>query len=295
MIKDLITDLAYDKISLAQGLTRAKLIQAKLKSDYFKNWLTNELNGYSDKDVVPSYRIFNVQIIGDFADDFGRQWKNTPLMLQDLGKSMGIDFYEHRELGSIQSIESSVGQCKPGETLMLPLSQNMVRCLGDIYKNNDPHTHLMSAGRIIFPSQYQVILDQTKQGLLDVLLELDDKFPDLQNDYTPTEENKTSVSNIITNNIYGNNNPMNIASGKNVTQSGNSITINNSGEARLKELGVQDEQIEELRTLLEQYANNKETLKSKTLKWLGRVSASIGARGLYDNIPALTEFVQNLI
>ena len=111
MITELITELAYDKITLAQGLTRAKLIQSKLKSDLFKSWLGNELNGYTDSKDIPDYRILNVKIVGDFVDDFGRQLKNAPLMLQELNESIGIDLYEHRETGSIKSIEDAVNQC----------------------------------------------------------------------------------------------------------------------------------------------------------------------------------------
>jgi hypothetical protein len=295
MIKELITELAYDKITLAQALTRAKLIQAKLKSDVFKSWLANELNGYPDPQKVPEYRIMNIKIVGDFVDDFGRQWKNAPLMLQELSKSIGIDLYEHRETGSIKSIEDAVIQSKPGSSLMLPLNQKLVQDLSGMYRKNDPHTHLLKAGRIIYPSQYSVILDQTKQKLLDILLELENEFPDLSNDYSMTEENKKTVKNIVTNNIYGGNNPMNIAAGEAVTQSGNTINLNVQDEKELASLGVEQDQIEELKTIISESAGNKETLKAKTMKWLGSVSASVGARGLYDNIPAITEFVQNLI
>ena len=49
MIKDLIKDIAYDKISVTQALTRAKLIAYKIRNDTFKNWISNELNGYEAK------------------------------------------------------------------------------------------------------------------------------------------------------------------------------------------------------------------------------------------------------
>jgi len=51
MIKELITDLAFDKITLSQALTRAKLIARQIKNDSFKNWLNKELNGYEYNDA----------------------------------------------------------------------------------------------------------------------------------------------------------------------------------------------------------------------------------------------------
>jgi len=294
MIKDLITDLAYEKISLAQGLTRAKLIQSKLKSDIFKSWLINELNGYDNDQEIPEYRILNVKIVGDFVGYFDKQWRNVPLMLQELGKSLGINVYEYKESSSIKLIEDTVKQSKPGSSLRLPLDQNLVQSLSSMYRENDPHKLLISVDRIIYPSQYSMILDQTKQKFLDLLLDLEEKFPDLNDGFKMTEETRNKVQNIITNNIYGSNNPMNVAVGDKVTQTENSIKITSSDAEKLSSLGVNDDQIQELKTIIKESSHDKQALKSRAMKWLGTVSASVGARGLYDNIPSITEFVQNL-
>ncbi len=40
---------------------------------------------------------------------------------------------------------------------------------------------------------------------------------------------------------------------------------------------------------------NKTSLGSKMTGWLGKVSASVAGKGLYENIPEITEFVQNLM
>src|SRR3982751_6287635 len=106
MIKSLIKELAHDQITLSQALTRSKLIQSKLKVDAFKSWLANEMSGYSNDKEVPSYRILDTKILGNFADDFGRQWTNVPLMLQELGASIGMNLYSYTETGSINSIET---------------------------------------------------------------------------------------------------------------------------------------------------------------------------------------------
>lgn len=293
MIKELIAELAYDKISLAQALTRAKLIQSKLKSDSFKGWLSNELNGYDDHLNIPEYRILNIELIGNFAGNGGLM-ENVPLVLQQLDKHIDFDFYEYRETGSISYIEASVAQSKPTVRLFLPLNSNVVHQLDEMYRRKNPAFRLISAGRIVYPGQYKEILDQTKQKFLDVLLELESEFPNLANDYTITEEKKKIIKSIITNNIYGGNNPMNIAVGETVSQSGNTVNITLQDEQTLASLGVEKKQIEELKAIVEETAGDKEGLKSKILKWLAKVSASVVSRGLYDKIPAIIDFVDNL-
>lgn len=72
MIKELIKDLVYENIDLSQGLTRAKLIAYKLNNTQFKDWLTTELNGYSDqKDDLPKYRKIPCQLFAELFVPFG--------------------------------------------------------------------------------------------------------------------------------------------------------------------------------------------------------------------------------
>lgn len=47
MIKKLIKDLAFDNITLSQGLTRAKHIENQVKNKTFKNWLKKEPSPWS--------------------------------------------------------------------------------------------------------------------------------------------------------------------------------------------------------------------------------------------------------
>ena len=54
--------------------------------------------------------------------------------------------------------------------------------------------------------------------LPDTLFKLDNQFPNLTNEFDNTKANMEKVQNIITNNIYGNNNPLNIAAGQHVEQ-----------------------------------------------------------------------------
>ena len=70
-------------------------------------------------------------------------------------------------------------------------------------------------------------------------------------------------------------------------------TFGKAEEDELKSYGVSDEQVDNLNEIVSS-SNDKPTLTAKAMKWLGSVSASVAAKGLYDNIPAITEFIHRL-
>ncbi len=297
MIKSLIKDLAYDNITLSQGLTRAKLVQSKLKVDELKNWLTNELNGYSDKDDVPDYRTIQVKIIGHFVDDFGREWRNAPLMLDELGKDLDINFYEHTALGSIKAIEDAVNQTTREDSIMIPFGQSFVHKLGDLYRKNDHRTHLISAGSIILPSQYRNILEQTKQRLLDILLELQEKFPSMDDDFVATKESKEQAKNIVNYHIYGGSNNTNLGVGDSVIQSDNKQSIKADLKEfvdALKDLNVPTDEVEAIKTIVTS-KEPKESKLSKAMKWVGQLSTKMITKGIELKLPEIIEATEKMI
>ncbi len=297
MIKTLIKDLAYDSITLSQGLTRAKLLQSKLKIDELKNWLANELGGYSVKENIPEYRIFQVKIIGHFVDNFGREWRNAPLMLDELGKSLDINFYEHTEIGGIKGLEDAVSQGTGESTLMIPLGQSYVNTLAGLYRKNDPGTHLISAGKIVLPSQLRNIVDQTKQRLLDILLELQEKFPNMDDDFTPTNETREQARNIVNYYVYGGSNNTNLGVGDNVVQTDNKQTIEGNLKEfseQLKNLNVPIEEVDSIKEIIKS-KGTKESKLSKAMTWVGQLSTKMITKGVELKLPEIIEATGKMI
>lgn len=56
-IKELQEQINNKEISVSSLLRTAKIIASKLEQNDFLNWVEKELNGYSDKEKVPDYRI----------------------------------------------------------------------------------------------------------------------------------------------------------------------------------------------------------------------------------------------
>lgn len=109
MIKTLITDIAYDNITLSQALTRAKLIAYKIDNEDFKLWIDNELNGYSNTNLLPQYRkiscelqaVINVPFVGTRA---------IPIDVTSLDKWFegSFSFYELNVIQSVSTLEENI-------------------------------------------------------------------------------------------------------------------------------------------------------------------------------------------
>ena len=296
MINELITDIAYDRITVAQGLTRAKLIARLIKNETFKNWLNKELNGYEFEDpLLPDYRKIWAEIVLTAEFPFGRT-QSFPVVLSDNQRDLGELLNHHRIIEPIAIVEQNIGEMKDAKGY-IHLNGGMVQTVSELYKDqmNTYGGVIRSGQRTIGKAQLTNIVELTKQKLIDTLQDLEEEFPDLENKYVMSEENNKKAQNIITNNIYGNNNPLNVAAGDNITQGDINITINAEQVAKLKEFGVEDEAIEELKTIDEENPKGTSDRKAKIMSWFGRVTASMTAKGVYENMPELIEFVGNLI
>ncbi len=291
MIKDLISDIAYDKINLSQALSCSKLLAYKISNDNFKEWLRKELEGYDYNDtLLPQYRRINCQMFITHSLPNGQQ-HSKPVIVVDGAKP---EFYEEvnyfRILEPISVIEQQISELKEIGYVQLTAEEAHNICADDKYQK-----WVVGGYRKVGKGQFQNVIELTKQKLLDTLLELDNQFPDLTNDFNNTKDNMEKVQNIITNNIYGDNNPLNIAAGLNVEQKEIQNIFKEKDYNELEKLGVNKKEIDELKQIIQSHSNDKSTVKQKTLKWFGSVSASIAAKGLYDNLPAITDFIHKLL
>lgn len=297
MIKELIADVAYDRIKLSQGLTRAKLIANKLKNVTFMQWLSKELEGYEYQDeMLPEYRkVWSpIQLIAQLPYGQTHKFQVTPP--EELDADFQDAINRHRIVEPISIVEMQVQNIEDTSGVINLPNQLVASIAGPYQQKVKAYRGVITKGyREVAKVHYQSVLELTKQKLIDTLMELDNEFPNLINEYTMTEENNDKVQNIITNHIYGDNNAANIAAGQHVTQNvTQQFTISDKDEEQLRALGVQEDQLEELKAIVASKAKDKPSFVGKAMKWLGGVTASIASRGLYDNIPMLTDFVHKL-
>ncbi|PUZ21574.1 hypothetical protein GA0116948_11090 [Chitinophaga costaii] len=298
MIKQLIKDIAFDNIKVSQALTRAKLIENQVKNETLKQWINKELEGYEfDDKLLPSYRKIwsTVNLIAELP--FGRIQKFAVSLPESFGAKTLDLINNHRIIEPIAVVEFQIENLgdKAKGYINLPIQQTEM--LAHLYQEQlDQYGGVIRvANREVGKVQYQNVLEQTTQKLLDTLMQLDSEFPELLDNYHMTKENNEKIQNIVTTNIYGSNNPTNIGVGNDIQQSITTHQLSQPDRELLESYGVDKNEIEQLNEIVKNNTKDKSSLISKSMKWLGSVSASVAAKGLYDKLPMINEFIHKLI
>ncbi|WP_454947029.1 AbiTii domain-containing protein [Capnocytophaga leadbetteri] len=291
-MKTLITKIANNQITLSDALLQSKIITHKINNTIFKKWLKKETEGYkSNDDMLPSYRKIANRM--ELSLELGGEKQPIPFNLSPEFED-SVNFYQIIE--SISIVEEEV---KKGSRKILYPIEMVQHVFSSLSKKTQAMINLYQMRGAILKLEgeinilsYKNVIDQTKNKLLDILLELDYEFPNIKNEYTMNKENNDKTNNIITNNIYGNNAPINLSTGDNSNQT---IVVNeNIDYSKIKNLGVDENYIDELKKIISETKNDKSSLFKRVMGWLSSVTSSLSARALYDNIPKLLEHLSSI-
>jgi hypothetical protein len=288
MIKELIKDITFDNISLTQALMRAKLIAFEVNNEDFKNWINNELNGYSKDSKLPDYRIIPCDIFA-VIEGYGAR-KMVPMDLTELDKDLEGKVYKMEAKQSIATIEDNLKMTRGEQYGYEDFSQQMVAMLREMTNNQ----FIVSVKRRVQLSQAAHILNLTKQKLINTLLELNNAFPDLQNNFQNNQENKEKTDTIINNHIYGNYASSNIGIGDNITQTISSTYNQKISQlvSELERIGVHKEDIVEVKNIV-QNEPNKASLSKKLMSWVGKLATKAIEKGIDLQIPMIIEKINH--
>lgn len=298
MIKKLITDIAFNRIELSQALTTAKIIASKISSQELALWIKKELEGYSFEDIdLPSYRKIPSTITLTATLPVGAEHSfyllppddnNTPEQIKDI-----IQY--HRIVEPIKIVENRIQEFQSSNAALL-LPPAFVNAFSNQFPDITKLGGVVTSGkRTISKSHFENVVEQTKQKLLDILLKLNEEFPKLDDSYSTTPAEAEKIQNIVTNNIYGSNNPINMATGTAINMEINSYNLTGEDEGQLRTLGVDDEKIEELKVLIKQNNTTKGSTAIKIGRWLSSVSASLASKAIFENFPKVEAIISKLI
>lgn len=264
MIKQLIKDITFEKITLTQALTRAKIIAYKINNKQFKEWINSEINGYTDPKNIPSYRIISCDIFAEAYHPFRGKYIvpfDVSNLEKDLKNGNDISFYKMHIRQSISVLEENICHSEGHEFGYENLPMAMVNTLKSfVSAGGDNITAVMR--RLNF-GEVKYIIETTRQRLLDTLLELNDAFPDFEDEYKNDTQNNQKAQNIITQNIYGNNANTNLGVGDRINQ-----TIENHDKIdefinEIQKLGINEKEIEEVKVILSE--SNKQNFGKKMM------------------------------
>jgi AbiTii len=197
----LLIDAVSGKEKIENLLLRLKVILSDLDNENIMNWVNGELEGYKDGvDILPSYRTFKGSISGTYIINFTTKYTNQPVPLQHLIPNEKIDEISTIDMtdgiGTIQNILQ--GENRENYGVVIPTEFCHAISKGKLQ---------IAGMRVMIPSnRLDGILSQVKAKLVDVIMELEKEFDNLDElDIRSQVKEKNSanhVVNIIENIIY---------------------------------------------------------------------------------------------
>src|SRR4051812_13566005 len=87
LLSDIINDLVDDTISLQRALLKMKVLASRINNKILLNWVSSELEGYPDQNLLPEYRITVSNMMGSYIN--GRaHYKNVAIPVMGLSEEM---------------------------------------------------------------------------------------------------------------------------------------------------------------------------------------------------------------
>jgi hypothetical protein len=292
MLTQLLYELSNERISLSKALTQSKIIASQINEQTIQIWISKEIDGYDfNDDLLPLYRKIPCRTCVTFQLPYR---KSETQAIETTEEDKLADLLNlHVVQSPIAIIEHNIDELK---TTMgnIPLTPDLLRLLDKLYGQD-----IRQRGGVMHSAHFEIakihlvdIINRTKQRLIDNLIFLQDKYPELKNQFMTEQNNEQHVSNTITNYIHGHNSPVTIASGHTVIQKDIQVMLSEINYSELEKLGVTNSQVAELKEIAVLHKDDKPTLKSKIGKWVGTVATSLVTQGLTKNLPQISEFIQ---
>lgn len=218
-----IQDAAIDsKVELAVLLRKCKVLAFRLGNSEFKQWVENELSGYSNIEDLPDYRILRVYSKGHFSGPFQSGLRNADIPLSCIPKEFHKTISHSYLTQPIAALESLVKSNKE-DILREAWNPDLVAYVGqNIYEN----MNCLQAWKVIPVSRIIAVLDAVRNRILNFALEIETEVPDAGETSINSESlPQDKVQQIFNTYIMGN--AQNVAAGStNVKQEATS-NINN--------------------------------------------------------------------
>ncbi len=187
--------------SLSDVLLKAKVIAHQLKSRKFRHWVNAEIDGYDRAVPLPDYRKLRASLRGDFVGSFYSAVKNVPISTSVLEKD-ARDALEYEWIpNSVAYIEDMLKSDGEVSRSLDIRSINYLRAKGEQIEDMILN-HVFKA---IPKSSLNALLTSVRSRLLELLLELRDKYPELnQNDDAAARISESDIDAVMGRKVYRN-------------------------------------------------------------------------------------------
>jgi hypothetical protein len=165
LIDDIITILGNETGSLTDALVKTKILLYEIGNKELVEWVNNELNGYSNSDDVPPYRILPSHVFGNLSNPVSR-YRRHPIPLGHLPTHIQDSLVRSKMPQSVASLEDLAKQQKP---VSRPIPMECNHSLGEQLDNS---FRVERAWCEIAIHDVKSIIVNVRSRLLDFMLEL---------------------------------------------------------------------------------------------------------------------------
>ncbi len=215
----IIVELVKDEINVVQAMDILYLLLQDITDEKIKKWLDCEIDGYSESDEIPDYRILKANIKGNYIG--GRlQCTNQDIPIKP-------EYVEEYSKVIITSSVREISQMAVAEKesdehcLALPLHSILAQQISLV------NGEVLSARRELSIYAHTNLLSQIKSKVLKILIELEKKYGNLDNYYI--DFSNTSTEKEVVKTIY------------NIIYTDNSVHIGDKNKIESSNIGVGNE------------------------------------------------------
>lgn len=198
---NIIKDFTSSNISTETALKKLRVLFASLNNKKLINWAKCELEGYSNDDSLPDYRIISGKLMADMITATA-QCENYPLDLANLSSEQKQTILSSKVYQSVSSLKTIADSKSPTYKILPQKINKNLSVLCGVNAN-------ILASRVQFDyTSIKDILSKIDGKILDTLLTLEDEFGNLDElDIDLKSKNAEDITNIIQHielNIYDN-------------------------------------------------------------------------------------------
>lgn len=239
LLDELVTMLSDEKSSLPGALLKTKVLLHQIGQKELVEWVNNELNGYSDDDELPEYRIIHTKVVGTVVN-IAYRYENFDLPTMHLEEKWRRRFTQARlgqSLGSLQRLQDGEGQ-----RFSIAIAPELMVLFKKALEGGN---HVESAACVANIAQIDNIFTQVRSRLLDFVLQLKGELGDLpEEEVKPGAPGTANAASLFQSAVFGDG--ATIVVGNNNVQHVNSH--NKAGDmaeliAVLKNAGIGEEEL----------------------------------------------------
>ncbi|ABX14192.1 MULTISPECIES: AbiTii domain-containing protein [Burkholderia] len=278
LLGEVIDLLSANDGSLTGALLKTKVLMHRIGHKELAGWVNDELNGYKDENLIPTYRVVRARIVGNVMLPGGARYRSQTLPTAHLPEDIRQSYTEWPMPQSISVLETLAAQT---QSLSNAIAPEIYGTFGSGYEA----AHVTSAWRQIEPGQVQNIVVEVRSRLLDFVLNLQDQIGDVPESDMKEAAKTVDASGMFNNAMFGDNVTVVIGHG-NVTTSINTVQKRDfdSLSAALKKAGVDDEDVEALRTAISDDDSagavvEKDRFGPKVQNWFGSMIRKAASGG----------------